>query len=170
MTPKEYILTYRKAATSAESQFGISADFLLAQTALESGWGSKAPGFNFGGIKDTDGINGNEQLITTTEYLRTSTAKFPAILSKIFVPAKKLWKYVVRDYFRKYNSAEEYFVEHCKFFLKNKRYAEALKVKHDPYLFAAAVAKAGYATDPNYAKSLSAVINTVRNTRIKNNI
>lgn len=36
-----------------------------------------------------------------------------------------------------------------------------MKVKEDPYRFAEEVAKAGYATDPNYASSLKAVIKTI---------
>lgn len=43
----------------------------------------------------------------------------------------------------------------------NKRYAKALEVRHDPYLFADEVAKAGYATATNYAKVLKDVIRTV---------
>ena len=35
----------------------------------------------FFGVKDTDGINGNEQLITTTEYSRRNDLKFPEVIS-----------------------------------------------------------------------------------------
>jgi flagellar protein FlgJ len=64
----------------------------------------------------------------------------------------------VRDYFRKYNTPEESFTDHARFFLRNRRYAAALKVKEDPYAFAREVAKAGYATDPDYEKKIVALI------------
>ncbi|MCP2937142.1 flagellar biosynthesis protein FlgJ, partial [Salmonella enterica subsp. enterica serovar Typhimurium] len=86
------------------------------------------------------------------EYSKRNDLKFPEILS--ITPTvrngQKWFKYVVKDYFRKYNSAEDCFVDHCNFFFKNKRYAKALEVKANPYLFIEAIATAGYATDPSY--------------------
>jgi len=63
--------------------------------------------------------------------------------------------------FRKYDTAEESFTDHAKLFLTNKRYAKALQVKTDPYKFAEEVAKAGYATAPNYADSLKTLIKEI---------
>jgi len=76
-------------------------------------------GNNFFGIKDTDGVNGNEQLITTKEYLSTDKVKFPVILK--IVKAGNKFKYTVKDYFRKYPSAEVAFTDHVNLFLKNPR-------------------------------------------------
>lgn len=162
MTPKEFVSKYKDFALKEQALNGIDWRFTLAQAALESGWGDKAVGFNFFGVKDTDGVNGNEQLITTTEYLTNPNAKFPQVISKVLInPAKKLYKYVVKDYFRKYGSAQESFSDHNKFFFKNSRYSKALLVRKDPYKFAEEIAKAGYATDPSYATTLKAVIKTV---------
>lgn len=69
--------------------------------------------------------------------------------------------YRVKDWFRKYETPEESFTDHANFFFKNKRYAKALEVKHDPYKFAEEVAKAGYATAPNYANTLKSVIEKI---------
>ncbi len=157
MTPQEFVNAYYGYAKKSEEKYGISAIAILSQAALESGWGKKAPGNNFFGIKDTDGVNGNEQLVETTEYLKTDTVKFPKIISIVFDAVKKLYKYRVLAYFRKYNDAEDAFNQHAQFFLKNKRYAEALKVKSDPYRFIEEIAKAGYATSPTYADLLKGV-------------
>ena len=73
------------------------------------------------------------------------------------------YKYEVKDWFRKYDTPEECFTDHAQFFFRNKRYAKALLVKSDPYKFAEEVAKAGYATAPNYADSLKKLIKTIEN-------
>lgn len=161
MTPKEFVLKYYPFAKQTQDKTGISALFILAQAALESAWGNAAPGNMFFGVKDNDGINGNEQLLTTTEFLDNPDKKFPAVLSVVQV-GKKLWKYRVKDWFRKYNSPEESFTDHANFFFKYKRYAEALEVRDDPYKMAAAVAKAGYATDPDYTNKLHKVIGMMK--------
>lgn len=159
MTPVEFCKKYYKEAKKSEASTKVPALFTLAQCAVETGWGAHAPGNMMFGIKDTDGINGNEQLITTTEYLKSADAKFPVILSKVFDPVKKLYKYTVKTYFRKYASPEESFTDHGKFFIKNTRYAKAFLVcKDNPFCFADEVAKAGYATGPNYAQTLKLII------------
>ena len=161
MKPSEFILRYYPYAKQTQDKTGISAVFILAQAALESAWGAAAPGNMFFGVKDTDGLNGNEQLLLTTEYLNNPDKKFPFIVSVVQV-GKKLWKYRVKDWFRKYATPEESFTDHANFFFKNKRYAEALKHSADPYEFASQVAKAGYATDPDYAASLYKVITMIK--------
>lgn len=159
MTPEEFVKTYLPEAKKVEAKTGFHYLIPLTQGALESGWGQKVVGNNFFGIKDTDGINGNEQLITTTEYLSTDKVKFPVILNIIKVGTK--FKYTVKDWFRKYPSAELAFTDHVNFFLKNPRYAKALKVKDKPTLFFDEIAKAGYATAPDYANQLKQVMNSV---------
>lgn len=163
MQPNEFVQKYLPFARLTENKTGISAIAILAQAVLESGWGKAAPGNAFFGVKDTDGINGNEQLLTTTEYSRRSDLKFPQVISvtPIVRNGVKMFRYKVKDYFRKYDTPEACFTDHAQFFLKNKRYAEALKVKHNPLLFAEAIAQAGYATAPNYAGILKGVIKTI---------
>lgn len=163
MKPSEFVKAYYPYAKETERKTGISAKAILAQAALESGWGKAAPGNMFFGVKDTDGINGNEQLITTTEYSRRADLKFPVIISitPVVRNGQKWFKYVVKDYFRKYHTPEECFTDHANFFFKNPRYKKALEVKHDPYKFAEAIAAAGYATDPNYASTLKQLVKMV---------
>jgi len=160
MTTQEFVKKYYGFALQTQDKTGISATFILAQAALESGWGKHAPGNMFFGVKDTDGVNGNEQLLTTTEYLKTDKAKFPVVLSieKVLRNGVQWFKYRVKDYFRKYPTPEASFTGHAMFFIRNKRYSKALQFRDNPYRFAQEVAKAGYATDPEYSNKLSQVI------------
>jgi flagellar protein FlgJ len=144
---------------------GINHLFILAQAALESSWGEKAPGNMFFGIKVGTGKNtpaNKRQLLATTEVFNDDKQgyRFPQVLS-IIRRADGKYVYKVKDWFRKYDTPEESFSDHADFFFVNKRYAEALKVKDDPYKFADAVAKAGYATATNYATVLKSVIQTI---------
>lgn len=159
LTPKVFTTLLYPHAKVTQDKTGISAVAILAQAALESGWNKACPGWMYFGVKDSDGINGNEQLLVTTEYSRRNDLKFPEIISitPVVVNGQKYFKYVVKDWFRKYNSPEECFTDHTNFFFKNKRYANALKVKSDPYLFINEIAKAGYATDPTYAEQLTSI-------------
>ena len=163
MKPIDFVKTYFPFAKITEDKTGISAIAILAQAALESGWGKSCPGNMFFGVKDTDGINGNEQLLTTTEYSKRADLKFPEIISitPVIRDGKKYFKYKVKDYFRKYETPEECFTDHAKFFLQNMRYTKALTVRTDPHEFVKEIAKAGYATDPNYADTLVKMVDMI---------
>lgn len=163
MTPKLFVEKYLPHAKAVEVKTGLSAVATLTQAALESGWGEVAPGNMFFGVKDTDGINGNEQLITTTEYTRTINNPMPVPISStpIVRNGVKMFKHKGKDYFRKYNTPEDCFNDHAQFFFKNKRYAKALTVKSDYNRFFEEIALAGYATDPNYANTLKAVSKSI---------
>ena len=161
MKPQEFVKAYLPFAKVAEAKTGISAVAILAQGALESGWGAAVVGNSFFGVKSTPGaLDADKQLITTTEYSRRQDLKFPVILSvtPVIRNGVKMFKYSVKDYFEKYDSAAECFEEHGNFFIQNPRYKAALLVKSDPVKFLTAVAKAGYATDPNYATTLTKIV------------
>lgn len=163
MIKQAYVNYFYPFALASEKETGISAIAQLAQGALESAWGEVCPGNMIFGVKDTDGVNGNEQLITTTEYSRSANVKFTNIISvtPVIRKGQKWYKYKIKDYFRKYPTPKESFVDHANFFLRNKRYAKALTVKDDPYKFIDEIAKAGYATDPNYANSLKSIAKSI---------
>lgn len=95
LTPKEFTETYYFFAKQAELDEGVPALVSLSQAAFESGWNEKVKGNNLFGIKDTDGVNGNEQLITTTEYHKDDKVKYPVILS-IKKIKDRLFKYLVK--------------------------------------------------------------------------
>lgn len=163
MKPQLFVESYLPFAKKVEIKTGILAVAILTQAALESAWGEVAPGNMFFGVKDTDGINGNEQLLITTEYTRSINNPMPVAISSTPVVRNgvKMFKHKGKDYFRKYASPEESFNDHAQFFLKNKRYAAALQVKSDYNRFFEEIAKAGYATDPNYSDTLKAVSRSI---------
>jgi flagellum-specific peptidoglycan hydrolase FlgJ len=161
MNSKDFILKYYSQAKISQDKTGVPALVILAQAALESGWGSVAPGNMFFGVKDNDGLNGNEQLLLTTEYLDNPNKKFPVTVSVVQV-GKKLWKYRVKDWFRKYATPEESFTAHALLLSTRKRYEQAMEHADDPYKFAEEIHKAGYATDPDYTKKLHKLITMIR--------
>jgi flagellar protein FlgJ len=164
MKPALFVKTFLPDAKLVEKESGISAVATLTQAALESAWGEKAPGNMFFGVKDTDGINGNEQVLITTEYSRSAHASFPRMVGvpvPVIIKGQKYFKYTIHDYFRKYKTPADCFRDHSQFFIKNKRYAKALLVSHDYNKFFDEIAKAGYATDPSYAATLKAVSKSI---------
>lgn len=161
MTPKEFVKKYKPFALETERKTGISHLFILAQSALETGWAKSIPDNNMFGVKAKTGTPPEKrQLVVTKEVLSSPNVAFPEII-RITKRADGKYQYEVKDWFRKYDSPEESFTDHANLFMNNKRYAKALLVRSDPYKFAEEVAKAGYATEPTYAERLKGVIRTI---------
>ncbi len=155
MTPQEiFVKNYYAFAHLVEVRTGMSATAILTQAALESGWGKKVKGNNFFGIKATKSTPATDkQLFTTTEFLATDKAIFPVVI-RISKHSNTLWKYVVQDWFRKYETPLDSFLDHASFFKRLPRYSKAWQVRQDPENFFREIHKAGYATAPNYAEVL----------------
>jgi len=168
MTPKQFVDAYLPYARQTEAKTGIPAEIILSQAALESGWGKSAPGNMFFGVKDIDGVNGNEQLLTTFEFSKRANLSEKEIglvsitkVEPVVINGVKFFKYIGKAYFRKYNTPEESFTHHAQVFLK-PRYAKALSVKDDAEQFFIEVQAAGYAQSPTYADTLIAVLKSIR--------
>lgn len=162
MTPQEFTKEYYPFALESEKETGISALAIMAQAALETGWGKTIVGNMIFGVKATSSTpDSKKQLVTTTEYHSTNTVKYPVIIS-ITKQSNGKYKYKVKDYFMKYDSPAESFKDHSNFFIRNSRYKKALEVKSDANKFIDEIAKAGYATDPNYATSLKSIIKRIQ--------
>ncbi len=175
MTPDQYVLKCYPFAKATESKTGLSAVATLTQAALESAWGNSAPGNMYFGQKDSDGLNGNEQLLLTTEDLSDPNKKFPVVVSVIQI-GKKLWRYRIKDWFRKYNSPEECFTDHAMFLMTRPRYSKAWALRSNPDRFYEELQAAGYATTKNkdtgkldYADKLKSVSRTIESILKKNN-
>ncbi|MEK6736951.1 MAG: flagellar assembly peptidoglycan hydrolase FlgJ [Pseudomonadota bacterium] len=143
----DFINTLLPHAKLASQSTGIPPHFMLAQAALESGWGKheiryadKSPSFNLFGIKAGENWKGNSIEVVTTEYING-------------VPQKMIEK------FRAYNSYAEGFHDYAKLLLNNPRYAEVLNAQ-DAKTFATGLQRAGYATDPAYADKLIRILNS----------
>ena len=158
-SPAEFVRLFGPYARASQARTGVPGLVTLAQAAVESGWGARAAGNNFFGIKArASDAPGTRQLWRTREVLsRPDVRSFPEVVSVTPRPDGR-YDYVVRDWFRVFPSPELAFVGHGEFLRRNKRYAPAFGFATDPYRFAAEVAKAGYATDPSYTKVVHSVM------------
>ncbi|WP_016833961.1 flagellar assembly peptidoglycan hydrolase FlgJ [Herbaspirillum lusitanum] len=133
-------------AEAASRITGIPAKFMLAQAALETGWGKKeirardgSSAHNLFGIKATGNWTGKTVDATTIEYVNG-------------VAQRKVEK------FRAYDSYSEAFQDYAKLLRSNPRYEKVLANAQDAHGFAYGLQRAGYATDPHYAEKLSRII------------
>lgn len=160
----DFIDKYAQNAVDSMKTTQVPASVTLAQAALESGWGKHAPGFNFFGIKAGSSWTGKKQLLTTHEIHSDNDKNkhnYPEVISITeFTDSKGATKYKwkVKDNFRAYDSATDSFNDHGNFLVANKRYKKAFDYTNDSHQFIQEVAKAGYATDPNYASVLISIV------------
>ncbi|BEV15195.1 flagellar assembly peptidoglycan hydrolase FlgJ [Herbaspirillum sp. DW155] len=133
-------------AEMASKMTGIPAKFMLAQAALETGWGKKEiitrdgrSSHNLFGIKATGNWTGKVVEATTIEYINGK-------------PQKRVEK------FRAYDSYADAFKDYANLLRSNPRYEKVLASAQDAHGFAYGLQRAGYATDPHYAEKLSRII------------
>ncbi|MEX3935574.1 flagellar assembly peptidoglycan hydrolase FlgJ [Paraburkholderia phymatum] len=133
-------------AQAASAATGIPARFIIGQAALESGWGKreikKADGtttHNVFGIKATADWTGKTVATVTTEYINGRSQR-------------------VVEKFRAYDSYEEAMTDYASFLKSNPRYAQVINSSRDVNGFAQGMQRAGYATDPHYAKKLISIM------------
>lgn len=139
----EFVERIRPAAERAARELGVSVRTVIAHAALETGWGRALPGaadgrssFNFFGIKARPGGDGGVAA-KTTEF------EGGAMVQRV-------------ERFRSYATIEAGFADYARL-LGSDRYAAARGVGDDPAAFGAALQRAGYATDPDYAAKLARV-------------
>ncbi|MGN6702269.1 MAG: flagellar assembly peptidoglycan hydrolase FlgJ [Burkholderiaceae bacterium] len=133
-------------AEEASRSTGIPAKFMLAQAALESGWGKheiRGPGgatsHNLFAIKAGKDWNGKTVDAVTTEYVNGR-------------PQTRIEK------FRAYDSYADAFRDYGRLLRSNPRYDAVLANAQDATGFARGLQRAGYATDPHYAAKLTRII------------
>lgn len=143
--PRAFVDRVWPEAVEASRATGIPAHFLIAQAALETGWGKKelkhadgSPSFNLFNIKAGKRWSGESVATATTEYVGGAPVRENAR-------------------FRAYGSYREAFQDYANLIRNNPRYA-ALVGENDPHAFARGLQSAGYATDPAYASKLSRII------------
>lgn len=146
-SPQAYIESLLPYAQAVEQETGIDARLMLAQSALETGWGKHqikhadgSPSYNLFGIKAQAGWQGERADIVTTEYRGGVAMK-------------------ERAEFRAYGSYQESFSDYANFLQSNQRYADALAHRAEPVEFAHALQSSGYATDPAYGSKIEQIIN-----------
>jgi hypothetical protein len=163
----DFIARYSQMAIDSCRATQVPASVTLAQAALESGWGRHAPGNNFFGIKAGRSWTGQRQLLRTREVHADGDRNrhpYPEIIS-ITPRSDGRFDWVVRDHFRAYPSALESFNDHGNLLRNSARYRTAFQFSNNGIRFAEEIARAGYATAPNYAASLTSLINQYNLTR-----
>lgn len=170
MKPAEFVTKYLAFALATEKKTGISALVIMAQSALETGWGAACPGNMMFGVKDFDGLNGNEQLIKTFEFNKNPNLSPVQIglnsIDKVELDAVQskaakmpMYKYTGKAYFQKYNTPEESFTEHATLF-KQKNFAPAMAVKDKPEEFVRKMAPV-YAQSATYADTIIIIMRQI---------
>jgi len=143
-TPEGFVASIWPHAERAARELGVNPRALVAQAALETGWGKRhikhgngQSSHNLFGIKAT-GWSGERVSTGTHEYVngqrRNETASF-----------------------RAYGSVAESFGDYVRMLKNSPRYQAALKAGSDVRGFAQGLQRAGYATDPSYAAKIAAI-------------
>lgn len=158
MKVENFIKKYYPEAKKVENETGISAIAILAQAALESGWGVKAIGNNLFGVKWRIGDKLSQRVVTTEFSPNENAYKTP--ISKRWDVTRGLWEFKVVQIFADYETPGEAFLAHAKL-LMGKRYAPAWEFRGDAKRFLIEVWKCGYATDPDYGRKISNMVDSI---------
>lgn len=146
--PEDFVQKLAPYAQAAAEKLGVSVRAVLAQAALETGWGKHMPkqangasSHNLFGIKAGSSWNGNSADVPTLEYENGMAVRRNAA-------------------FRAYAGPQQAFSDYARMLSDNPRYASALGHGDDVAGFAHALRRAGYATDPAYAAKLTHIANS----------
>ncbi len=129
-------------AQQAADELGVKPGVLIAQAALETGWGKSIithengrNSFNLFNIKAGKSWQGDHVNKKTLEFDQGVAHKLKAD-------------------FRSYDSYQDSFTDYVRLLKNNPRYKHALQQAHHPQRYMQALQQAGYATDPDYAKKV----------------
>jgi peptidoglycan hydrolase FlgJ len=145
-SPEEFIQAVWDDAVVAAGELGLDPAVLVAQSALETGWGKKviqaadgSSSFNLFGIKVGNGWRGDSSIVNTMEFRDGLAALEKAA-------------------FRVYDSLSSAFKDYVSFLKNNPRYQGALEKVSDSKAFLTELQQAGYATDPKYAEKILGIL------------
>jgi flagellar protein FlgJ len=147
-TPAEFVSQVMPSIQRAASDLGVDAHGLLAQAALETGWGQRmprtadgSPSLNLFGIKAGDEWSGARATADTVEFSNgVATQK--------------------RTAFRAYASIDESVNDFAKLLKNSPRYREVIAAGGDTQAYIDSIGKSGYATDPQYANKLNRILSS----------
>jgi flagellar protein FlgJ len=144
---QDFIDKIRPHAERAAQALGVPARAIMAQAALETGWGKHVSrdgdggsSYNLFGIKANKSWSGDRVQTATQEY---SNGAFGSEQAS----------------FRSYDSLGDAFDDYVSFLKDNPRYLNALRAD-SVQGFAQGLQKAGYASDPGYAGKIVDVANS----------
>ena len=147
-SPEAFVDALWPVAEQAAAKINLPPEALLAQAALETGWGRHVmqngtgdSSHNLFGIKADSRWQGDKVMVSTLEY-RDGVALN------------------TRANFRAYESFEYSFSDYVDFVQRNPRYQQALAQTNDPKAYFSALQEAGYATDPAYAQKIQRILDS----------
>ena len=133
-------------AADAARRLGVSPRALVAQAALETGWGKHvmrdefgASTHNYFGIKAGSDWSGATVTVATTEYVDGRAV-------------------TVREPFRAYPDEAAAFEDYARLIAGSSRYARARAAGHDAAGYAHGLSSGGYASDPHYAEKIINIV------------
>lgn len=156
-SPDEFVSKLWDVAKQTAQKIGLNPAVMLAQSALETGWGQhviKTPkgdsSFNLFNVKAHRDWGGDKVAQSTLEFEQG-------------VAVRKT------EPFRAYNNFRESFEDFVAFLNSSSRYEEALDKTSNPEQFLHSLQQAGYATDPNYADKIIGILKSDRFKEMINN-
>ena len=135
---QEWIDKALPAAQAVHAKWGIPVSVTIAQGAVESTWGETHPGNEYFGVKGR-APDGASSRLNTHEAVGDH-------------------RHLERDSFRSYASLQDAADDYGRFLNTQPRFKTALEHRNDPHRFVREVAKAHYATDPDYAAKVLGVM------------
>ena len=159
-SPVDFVNTLRPIAAKVSKEAGIAPELLLAQAALETGWGKAV-------IKHPDGRSSYNLFgIKADTNWQGDRVVSPTIENENGIAVKR------NESFRSYSSYEESIKDYLDFLKSNQRYEYALSQAGNSEDFVNALQEAGYATDPEYALKIQGILDqpvfSTNNHSIKN--
>ena len=141
-TPEEFVEKLFPLADKVSGELGVDPRVLMAQAALETGWGKHM-------VRSADGMNSNNLFnIKADTRWQGDSAQVSTLEYKNGVAQRE------RAFFRSYDSYEDSFRDYVDFLKASPRYRLALDSAADPYNYVQQLQEAGYATDPEYANKI----------------
>lgn len=149
-TPEEFSRELLPVAKRVAKTLGLDPLMMVAQAALETGWGQHM-------VKDAYGKNANNLFnIKADSRWQGDSVKTQTVEFRDGIAVKETAR------FRRYDSISNSVQDFVGFLQSNPRYGDALKKAGDGNQFVEALQQAGYATDPHYANKIKAVYQKVQ--------
>lgn len=144
-SPRAFVERLLPAARPVADRLGVEPQLILAQAALETGWGQSMirdgegrNSFNLFGIKAGGDWQGPSVTVPTMEFEQG-------------LPVRRM------DRFRAYASPSDALADYARLLETSPRYQGALGQGADAQAFGEALQSGGYATDPEYAEKIERV-------------
>jgi flagellar protein FlgJ len=149
--PKDFVSALIEPAKSVQEKIGVPFQVIIAQAALETGWGQKI-------IKDKNGDSSNN-LFNIKADSRWAGDK----ITKDTLEFEQGAMIKKSEPFRMYETLSDSVDDYINFLSTSERYQDALQGSGNVEHFLQGLQKAGYATDPQYADKILGTLKTVTN-------